>query len=259
MDNKAYAIQISERINIKSCKIFFSGKLMFFDTDELFFQKSKEQYVYIFKYGIVCFYNIIEDEKKKIIQELIPFCKNPLNELIYEEIKVISNTDITKVSLETIQLSNFNIESLRVVMLNVSQSVALDKYSKIIEEILEDTNAHTTFLEEKGKLDIGGYKLRRYIGKILNIKNRISENLYIFDSHDAIWGNETLNQLDQDLKKTYDLKDRYRSIHDQIEIVKENLELFKDIMHHRQSSTLEWIIIILILVEVIDMFILKIT
>ena len=59
------------------------------------------------------------------------------------------------------------------------------------------------------------------------------------------------------LKQTFDLKDRYHVIHDRIEIIKENLELFKDIMDHRESSRLEWIIIILILVEVIDMFILK--
>ena len=72
-------------------------------------------------------------------------------------------------------------------------------------------------------------------------------------------GKRNIKPIRSRFKKTYDLKDRYRSIHDQIEIVKENLELFKDIMHHRQSSTLEWIIIILILVEVIDMFILKIT
>jgi len=66
-----------------------------------------------------------------------------------------------------------------------------------------------------------------------------------------------LNKLDQDLKKTFDLKDRSRSIQDQLGIIKENLELFKDIMFHRESSILEWVIIILILVEVVDMFILK--
>ena len=143
-------------------------------------------------------------------------------------------------------------------MLNTSQSVALDRYAEITEELLIETNKHTLFLEEKGTLDISGNKLKRFIGKILNIKNKISENLYIFDSPEITWDNEQLNRLNQDLKRTFDLQDRYRLIHDRIEIIKDNLELFKDIMDHKESSRLEWIIIILIVIEVVDMFIGKI-
>ena len=113
------------------------------------------------------------------------------------------------------------------------------------------------FLEQHGKLDISGHKLKRFIGKVLNIKNKISENLYIFDSPEITWEIEELNKLNQDLKQVFDLKDRYRLIHDRIEIIKENLELFKDIMDHKESSRLEWIIIILIVIEVVDLFIAK--
>jgi len=41
-------------------------------------------------------------------------------------------------------------------------------------------------------------------------------------------------------------------------IIKEDLELFKDIMDHRESSKLEWIIVLLILVEVVDAFVIRI-
>jgi uncharacterized Rmd1/YagE family protein len=46
---------------------------------------------------------------------------------------------------------------------------------------------------------------------------------------------------------------RFRNIQEGLEIVKENLDLFKDIMQHRKSTVLEWIIIILILVEVVNL------
>ncbi|MDA0678646.1 MAG: RMD1 family protein, partial [Bacteroidetes bacterium] len=88
----------------------------------------------------------------------------------------------------------------------------------------------------------------------LNVKNQISENLYIFDSPDVTWENESLNRLNIALKQTFDIKDRYRYIYERTAIIKEDLELFKDIMDHRESNRLEWIIILLILVEVIDLF-----
>jgi len=106
-------------------------------------------------------------------------------------------------------------------------------------------------------LNISGIKLKKFIGKVLNIKNQISENLYIFDEPESTWENEQLNRLNLELKQTFDLKIRYRNIHEQLGIIKENLELFKDIWDHRESSRLEWVIIILILVEVLDLFVFR--
>jgi len=92
---------------------------------------------------------------------------------------------------------------------------------------------------------------------VLNIKNQISENLYIFDAPDITWESESLNQLHLALKQTFDLKDRYRYIYERTAIIKDDLELFKDIMDHRESSKFELIIILLILVEVVDLFVLR--
>ena len=114
---------------------------------------------------------------------------------------------------------------------------------------------HTQHLEKKGKLDISGRNLKKYIGKTLNLKNKIAENLY---SPPETWEDENLNKIDIGLKRTFDLQERFRNIQEGVEIVKENLELFKDIMQYRNSNLLEWIIIILILVEVINLFFEKI-
>ncbi|GAA4273141.1 RMD1 family protein [Aquimarina gracilis] len=259
MKTKAYAVQIADVISIRNCKNNFKAKLLFSDTDELFYELYQGQYIYIFKYGVISFYNLSREDIKEVCAEILQYGKNPIPEEVSEYIEIMIGGNVNKVSFGKVSLKEFDVESLRLIMLNVSQSVALDKYANISEQILEDTKSHTSYLEEKGRLDISGKKLKKYIGRVLNIKNRISENLYIFDSPDVTWDDERLNKLDQDLKRAFDLKDRYRSIHDQIEIIKENLELFKDIMFHRQSSTLEWIIIILILVEVVDLFIQKLT
>jgi uncharacterized Rmd1/YagE family protein len=139
-------------------------------------------------------------------------------------------------------------------MLNVAQSVALDYYSEQTNKLLEETNYHTLLLEKNGKLDISGKNLKKYIGKTLNLKNRISENLYIFDSPPEAWENENLNRIDLGLKRTFDLQERFRNIQEGLQIVKENLELFKDMLQYRQSNFLEWIIIALIAAEVMNLF-----
>jgi uncharacterized Rmd1/YagE family protein len=103
-------------------------------------------------------------------------------------------------------------------------------------------------------MELAGMNLKKYIGRTLNIKNRITGNLYIFDSPDEIWEDEELNKLDVGLKKTFDLQARFRTILEGLQIVKENLELFRDLLQYRNSTRLEWVIIILILVEVLNLF-----
>jgi len=79
----------------------------------------------------------------------------------------------------------------------------------------------------------------------------------MFASPEVTWENQSLTKLDVALKQTFDLKDRYRYIYERTAIIKEDLELFKDIMDHRESSKLEWIIIALILLEVVDLFVFR--
>jgi uncharacterized Rmd1/YagE family protein len=252
------AYQVGSSIHIKSCKQKFALQLLFQDGYELYYAFSKDKFVYIFHYGIVCFFNMTDDDIETILNEIHPFCEGYISEKNSEKIEVIVESSILKVQFDTIILPELNEEMLRLVMLNTSHSVALNGYAGITEDLLSETNKHTLYLEEKGRLDISGNKLKRFIGKVLNIKNKISENLYIFDSPEITWENEQLNKLNQDLKIVFDLKDRYRLIQDRIDIIKENLELFKDIMDHKESSRLEWIIIILIVIEVIDLFMSKV-
>ncbi|MGZ3850274.1 MAG: RMD1 family protein, partial [Flavisolibacter sp.] len=156
-----------------------------------------------------------------------------------------------------IEIPDPNVEMIRLIMLNVSQSVALDYYSQQTSLLLEETNYHTQVLEKKGKIDIAGIDLKKYIGRTLNLKNKIAANLYIFDSPEETWEDESLNKLDLGLKRIFDLQARFRTIQEGLQIVKDNLELLKDLLQYRNSLVLEWVIILLILVEVINLLIEK--
>ena len=251
------AFQIAGTLDIRQCRNLLPIKVLFASRDELYLKSGPQKFVYIFQYGMVSFFNHNETEMHNILQKLDPVTSKQTQAELSEKIQVEILTGQRKVSFNKVILPDFDKEAIRMVMLNASQSVALDRYSYITEQLLEETNEHTKYLEQHGKLDIGGNKLKRFIGRVLNIKNQITENLYIFDEPDITWDDENLNKLNLELKQTFDLKNRYRNIYERIEIIKENLSLFKDIMEHRESSRLEWIIIILILVEVVDLFVLR--
>ncbi|MFD0963787.1 RMD1 family protein [Pseudofulvibacter geojedonensis] len=255
--NKVVAYQIGSYLDLKLCTDILSLDPLFEDSDEVFYQKNEGEFIYAFQFGMISFFGISNQEIQTIISKLKRACKQYFDEKLKEELEVEINNANILVKFNKVIIPEINPEIIRLVMLYTSQSVALNRYGEITEKLIAETTKYTKYLELHGKLNISGNNLKKFIGRVLNIKNGILENLYIFDSPDIIWEDELLNQLDQKLKVTFDLKDRYRRLSHRIEIIKENLELFKDIMDHNESKKLEWIIILLILVEVIDMFIIK--
>lgn len=250
---KVLSFQIAESIDIKSFRSAFTGEIHFADTDEIFYLIEAEKYIYVFKYGVVCFLNYDDIGISGFIQLITPYCRNIFEIKLSEEFLIETGAREIKFGFNKIELIDADIETIRLVMLNVSQSVALDYYYEQTNILLEQTNLHTQSLEKYGRLQISGINLKKFIGRTLNLKSRISENLYIFDSPPETWEDEKLNKIDIGLKRTFDLQSRFRNIQEGLQIIKENFELFKDIMQYRNSNLLEWIIIILIFVEVINL------
>lgn len=248
---KVLSYQIADSIDIKQVKFAFKSDIRFSDSDELFYKTGDEQYLYIFKYGVVCFLNFTDIGISSFLQFIGPYCKNLFPETLTEEFEIEINAKENKIGYNKIEIVKADIDVLRLVMLNVSESVALDYYSDQTNKLLEEANYHTQILEKKGRLDISGSNLKKYIGKTLLIKNRIAENLYIFDSPPETWEDESLNKIHNDLNRTFDLQERFRHVSEGLAIVKENLELFKDLLQHRNSAVLEWIVIGLITFEVL--------
>ncbi len=99
--------------------------------------------------------------------------------------------------------------------------------------------------------------MHRFLGKALNTQNDIAENIYIFDAPDLTWEDEYLDRLHRGLMKHFDLRIRFSEIEYTLRIIENNLTVFREIIHQRESNLLEFIIILLILVEVFDLFITK--
>ncbi len=250
---KVAAHQISESIDIRKLRKDYIGVEYYSTSSEVFYKDDSERYIYALSYGVVVFSGYDEIKQSEFIEFLKPFCKNILSERLSEEFIINENAPLDRFEYNEIFLSRFDPVVLRIAMLNVGQSVALDYFSQQTDQLLVETNKYTLKLEKEGKLNITNKSLLKFIGKVLNVKNRIVDSLYIIDSPDDTWEDEYLHKIDSGLRMTFDLKIRFKELDYSLQIVKDNLDLFKDLMQHRRSNLLEVIIIVLILVEVINL------
>ena len=160
-----------------------------------------------------------------------------------------------KVIFDRLIIKKISIDIAKIIMLNIAQSVALDYYIDQSNILLSQTYQFSLELEEKGRFSIKGKKLLKYIGRVLNLKNKITQNIYIFDSPTLTWNDEYLNQINTDLSRELDIKLRHSSLQESLNTVRENLEVLKDINQHSHSNTLEWIVIVLIAIEILNLVI----
>lgn len=255
---KLNAILVANQLDIKNIKSFFELKPLADSSSELFYSFAANKFQYYTNYGVVAFAGYTEEEIRSTIKEVIPFHKDPVKNVLGDEfdLRVERGREITFDFNEMI-VGRLDDKVVRIAMLHLSQSVALDYYNGIGENLLEEIKQFARQLESNGKLRISRKNMMRFIGKALTTQNDIAENIYIFDTHDLTWEDEYLNKLYHGLMKHFDLRVRFNEIEYTLKIIENNLTVFREIIHQRESNILEYIIIILILVEVFDLIISK--
>ena len=255
---KLSAFLVANQFDIKGIKSFLDIKPQADSSSELFYKLSDEKYKHYFNYGIVVFTGFTEEEMKWTIKSISAFHRSPMTQWVKDEFEILvePGPDIT-FKFDKVILGDCNDQAIRIAMFTLAQSMALDHYRTISETLLTEVTGFTHQLEKTGKLRISRNNMMRFLGRALNTQNEIAENIYIFDAPDIVWDDEYLDKLHQGLIKHFDLRVRYSEIEYTLRIIESNLAVFREIIHQRESSMLEVIIIILILVEVFDLFFAK--
>lgn len=154
---KIEAFQISESFNIKKFRSEFRTEAFSGSTSEIFYAFSDlDRYLYIFDYGVVVFANYDEVAKS----EMMIFLKNHASDLVdlnlFEEyrIQVDSQQIKTLVKNDFVIVSKIAPSILRIVMLNIGQSVVLEYYEVFTDAQIILSKHYIIELEKKGRLSI---------------------------------------------------------------------------------------------------------
>jgi required for meiotic nuclear division protein 1 len=260
MEIKIEAYQVAESLNIKKLRADFKTELHAGNISELFYSfENDSRYLYLFDYGVVVFANYDEISKS----EFLRFAKNYGEKWIdadyseYYKITTEEKRDKHFVKNDSVVVPELTPSVCRIVMLNVGQSVALEFYETLADDLLNSTRLFTQELEFKGKLSTNKTQLLKFIGKALNVKNSIVDNLYILDDPNLVWDEPALDVLNKNLKTNFDTYTRFKDLDYRLQIVENNLKLFTEVLNHKEDKFLEWIVIILIAVEIINSFVFR--
>lgn len=253
------AFHLAEQIDIKSLKANYTGMLLQENPSELFYWVDEASYFYAFDFGVVVFGAMPDVEVSKNLLFLQAFCVNLLPDKLQDDFDITMQAEEPLTfNFDNLTVPRMGPDVIRIAMLNLAQSVAMDFFAQRAQTLLSEVRRFTNQLETEGAIRISRKNMLRFIGSMLNSKNKVVENLYIFEGPDLTWEDEYLDRVHRGLARTFELSTRFKEIEYTFKIIEDNLAVFRELYLHRESSKLEWIIIALICIEVIDLILTRI-
>ena len=222
----------------------------------------ENKFAYLFYFGSIVSVNLTLHEIKDIIAYLKNIDKNfiPHANLGYiEEYKLEINEDMDidsiedydfELSYDSIVVKSLEKYQMSILATILAKSVALRKIEADIDILMDELENVMNFLDE-GRLKLSDKGLAKMSAKVLRFKYNSLSNLMLLEKPDVAWNKEEAEQFFASLRELFELKDRYERLRHKTEVLMDITEVFSGLTHAKRGNKLEWMVIILIAIELI--------
>jgi uncharacterized Rmd1/YagE family protein len=213
---------------------------------------AQGQYAVLTKFGVVTFWNVPKRQREEFIREISPFVeKFDQNFAYFDTLKVLIGREKEDVKFGKVFLTKIDKEKVQVISFVISQSVALERYEKEIEQRVSELEKLIIYLRLGKLANIQEKELLREIGDILAVRQSTISHLSLFDKPETTWEREELEKLYNKLFYEFELGDRFDILNEKIKFLSDHNKLLLDFISSKRGQFLELIIVVLIFIEVL--------
>ncbi|MBD3809416.1 MAG: RMD1 family protein [Sulfuricurvum sp.] len=215
-----------------------------------YYGHNEKLHVVLAPFGVL---TLIADEKKPILDALALLSISLDDEHtitqdypIHIDPALASTFTITNEAITLCEVTTLN---LNIIALAVSQSVGLERYEKRLDTLFAQSrriveSIHTFSITRRGHL-------MQFAKRLALTRHDMVSNLLLLDKPNILWDNTQAEELYNRLAFILELYDRHEIALSKLSQIKEDVMLVMDLINHKQSEFLEWIIIVLIAVEIV--------
>ncbi|WP_306591410.1 RMD1 family protein [Geothrix sp. 21YS21S-4] len=222
------------------------------NSNPLILEPRQGNYVYLSRFGGVVFWNCAGDLIQQVHDELkrLPGLSR-MEEQARDTLLVRVGSTEDSVGFSEVNLRGLTLEKLSIVSLALAQSVALDHFEAAVSQAMARFQPVVHALSRDGKLAVPHRELLRIAGFAMEVRAVVLENLTLFDDPPETWESESLAHLDGALFDQFDLEERLGAIREKLAYLQDTGATFLGLLDTRKNHRLEWVIILLILVEIL--------
>lgn len=155
-----------------------------------------------------------------------------------------------RVGWDRVVLPRRSPELVAVTALLLGQSAALERFEGTADELVRAAREMSEELVEKGRPPRSLRPLSVQVGRVNRDRLAMAEQLYILDRPEETWEHPDVSLLYDQLLENLELERRREALLSKLRTVESATELVIDLWQSRESSRLEWAIVLLIVFEV---------
>ena len=206
--------------------------------------------IILFNFGVYITWNV-DFESLKFFQDFIkdfeiePFEKPIVEKLIYK----VDNE--FKINFDKLILKDESILTKIAISTSLAQNIKLIDFETTIQTTIEENSSIPLVLAQTGKINLSKKETAKKMGELFLVRTKINLHYDLLDTPEFFWEYPEYESYYEKISKYLDIKARVEVLNKKVEVIQELFDMLGNEQNHRYSSFLEWIIIILIGVEIV--------
>ncbi|BFZ55184.1 sporulation protein rmd1 [Savitreella phatthalungensis] len=210
--------------------------------------------IFAFEYGCVVLWGFTEELEKRFLRELARFEVEKLldDDVEVEEFNYYTTTQYTsRIYNDFITLRDGRNYMIKLAISHaIAQSVKISLFEELVDATIEDTKDIPQSVAETGKVSMSRKQIMRNVGELFILRININLSGSVLDSPELCWSEPNLEPVYKAARSYLEISQRVSLLNQRVQVISDLLSMLKEQMTHSQGEYLEWIVIILIALEI---------
>jgi len=206
---------------------------------------------FIFPYGVFVGWGMGYDDEQYLLGALRVHMRDGHEDAFVDRFTFSEGGDSSRIHNDHIELGSGSILDKLAVAHGLAQSVKLMEFEEQARRTIEETSYIPENIARYGRANLGRTAIARLRGTLYLVRSDIHLHFDLLDTPEFFWEYPELQESYQRITSYLEIEQRIRLLTDKLEIIQQLLNMLADEQNHKHSSTLEWIIIWLIAVEIV--------
>ena len=216
---------------------------------------DKHPSVFVFEYGVVVLWGFTEREERSFLTDIERFEREKLAE---EDVQVeefnyyVTESYQPRIYNDFITLRDGSNYMVKLSISHaVAQSVKISLFEELVANTIDDTEDIPQEIASSGTVSMSKEEIMKSIGELFILRININLHGSVLDSPEIMWSEPQLEPIYQATRGYLEINQRVALLNQRLEVISDLLQMLKEQLGHSHEEYLEFIVIVLVGVEVL--------